>query len=85
MGLDIVEMVMAVEEEFRVSLPDAELAAAPTVGQFHALVARHLQLTDPAALERLWEQLLEVIERETAVERRRLVPEAHFVRDLGLG
>ena len=33
----------------------------------------------------VWERYLDVIERETAVRRERLVPEADFVKDLELG
>ena len=85
MGLDIVEMVMAVEAEFNVALPDDELRVARSVGEFHALVAKHLGITEPTAREALWPRLLDVIERETAVKRRRLIPSARFVADLGLG
>jgi hypothetical protein len=84
MGLDIVELVMEVEEEFGVDLPNAELNFMETVGQLHELVVRHHGITEPAAREQIWTRLLDVIERETGVARKRLVPSARFVLDLGL-
>jgi len=38
MGLDIVEMVMATEEEFSIELPDEELEKIRTVGELYELV-----------------------------------------------
>lgn len=42
MGLDSVEMVMEVEDEFGVSLPDAECEKVRTVRDLVQLIARHL-------------------------------------------
>lgn len=45
MGLDIVELVMAVEERFDIELPDDEVAGIATVGELHAFVCRKLGVT----------------------------------------
>jgi acyl carrier protein len=79
MGLDVVEMVMAVEAEFDLDIPDADAGRLATVGDLYWYVREHAAVT-----EDLWGRLLDVIERETAVKRERLHPEARFTRDLGL-
>ncbi|MBI3946038.1 MAG: hypothetical protein HY321_08980 [Armatimonadetes bacterium] len=48
-GLAIVELVMAVEEEFAIELPDEELVEAKTVGHLYHLVLRKLELASVAA------------------------------------
>ena len=90
MGLDLVEMVMALEEEFDVSLPDHDLARMHTVGQLYQYINNVLGGPfDNAASSPysgpVWERYLDVIERETAVRRERLRPEADFVKNLRLG
>jgi acyl carrier protein len=47
MGLDIVEYVMAVEQEFEIVFDDADLERTATVGQFHELVLREIRRKCP--------------------------------------
>jgi hypothetical protein len=49
MGLDTVELVMRIEEEFSIDLPDWELSSVRTVGDLYALVLSNLDTT-PACL-----------------------------------
>jgi hypothetical protein len=88
MGLDIVEMVMALESAFQVRLPDEELARIRTVGELYDCLVRQLG-SDGATQSGLyegavWARYLDVIERDTGADRRRLKPGASFVYDLGL-
>ena len=85
MGLDTVELIMAVEAEFGLDIPNAEASRLATVGDIYRYVAAWLgeaPAEPPAGA--LWERVCHVIERDTGVARRRLRPEAHIVRDLGL-
>ena len=89
MGLDIVEMVMALESAFHVRLPEEELTRIRTVGELHDCVARQLGAGEGTTRSGLyqgeaWERYLDVIERETGADRHRLKPSASFVDDLGL-
>jgi len=88
MGLDLVEMVMDVETEFAVKLPDAELATARTVGSFYGVLVAHLPLAERplSAVPKgpTWEKMLDVIARSTGIEREALRPDADFYRDLRL-
>jgi hypothetical protein len=46
-GLDIVEFVIATEQEFEIAFDDAELSRIRTVGEFHEIVLRELRLKPP--------------------------------------
>jgi acyl carrier protein len=41
-SLDLIEMIMVCEKEFRVLIPDREWMTIKTVGELYALVKRHL-------------------------------------------
>ena len=89
MGLDIVELVMALEEEFGLQLPDAELKRTRMVGELYDYIGRQLApeliMPDGGPYEgALWQRYLDVIEKDTGVDRDRLRPSASFVRDLDL-
>jgi hypothetical protein len=89
MGLDIVEMVIELEKEFAIDLPDGELRLAETVGDLFALVATRSGLAASASEISYegpeWKRYLDVIERDMGLDRSRLLPSARFIRDLGLG
>ena len=87
MGLDIVEMVIELEREFGIELPDAELRRTETVGQLFTLVTTRSGVPTEATTYSgpAWDRYLDVIERETGLERSCLQPPARFIRDLGLG
>jgi acyl carrier protein len=82
MGLDTVELIMAIEEAFDFKIPNHDAEKLSTVGSIYAYVREHA----PGAASRtdLWEAVLDLIQEQTAVERARLVPDAHIVRDLGI-
>ncbi|HEY7120338.1 MAG TPA: acyl carrier protein [Tepidisphaeraceae bacterium] len=43
MGLDTVELVMEIEDEFKIQMPDADAQLIQTVGQLHAYVCHRLR------------------------------------------
>jgi hypothetical protein len=89
MGLDVVEMVIALENEFGVTLPDAELRAADTVDALFELISTQSGQIAVDQRQRFreanWERYLDVVERETGARRADLLPRTRFIRDLGLG
>ena len=88
MGLDIAEMVMALERAFQVRLPEEELARIRTVGELYDCLVRQLGTVGAPQSGlyegAVWERYLDVIETDTGADRRRLKPSASFVYDLGL-
>ena len=85
MGLDTVELVMAVEEHFHIEVPDAAASKIGTVGELHTFVhdeLRRLGRTNLGYTE-IYDQLREIICRQLGVHPRKVVLEAHIVKDLG--
>jgi hypothetical protein len=90
MGLDLVEMVMELEKEFELDMPDEDLRPMRTVGDLYVYVERRLadagRITATGRCEgELWSRYVAIVERETGVPQVRLRPEAEFYRDLGVG
>jgi acyl carrier protein len=86
MGLEIVELVLAVEERFGIEVDDIDAEKVETVGQLHSLVLKRMQRTTataPSATE-AWTTLCDLIEERTGVPRSKIKPEARLVDDLGL-
>ena len=85
MGLDTVELVMAVEEEFDLQIPDAVAAKMFTVGDLHTFLASELKRLGRNDWDeiRIFERLREITSRQLGVKPEAVVPEARFVDDLG--
>ncbi len=83
--MDTVELVMAIEDEFRITIPNAIAPTLVRLGDLHAFVVQtlreHGDTADPAAT---WERLKRVVMAETATRAEYVVSEAHIVYDLGL-
>jgi acyl carrier protein len=85
-GLDTVELVMAIEEEFDLEISNESAATIVTVGDMHAfLIAELAKLGRPHADEKLiYSKMRDIISRQIGVEPEEVVPEARFVEDLRL-
>jgi acyl carrier protein len=85
MGLDTVELVMAVEEEFDLEIPDATAEKIFTVGDLHTFVVAELQRRGRTDIDsaRVYEQLRELVCSQLGVKPELVVPGARFVKDLG--
>ncbi|MCU0981263.1 MAG: hypothetical protein MUF25_19095 [Pirellulaceae bacterium] len=85
MGLDAVEFVLEIEEEFRISIPDDGLMVIRTLGQFHDYLletcAGRRRTDGPvrAAFYRLRRALIDVL----GVERRAVRPSTRLLTVLG--
>ena len=86
MGLDVVELVMDLEREFAVELPEERLNSVRTVGGLYSLVAEMVGeawTIPPAASDVNWQRFVARIVRDLGVERGRVTWQAEFRRDLG--
>jgi acyl carrier protein len=84
MGLDTVELALAVEEKFQISIPDRATEKLLPVGAMHSFVVSELgrlgrPVTDSALI---FEQLKEVIVRQLGVKPSEVTLDASFVEDL---
>jgi len=84
MGLDTVELVMAVEKEFGIDISDSGAGRIFTVGELHTFVISELgRVGRPLESGDAYEQLRALISYHLGVRPEVVVPEARFVKDLG--
>jgi hypothetical protein len=86
MGLDTVELVMEVEEEFGITIPDEDAEKISTVGQLYAYVLERLSFfaTTPCLSGALFYRLRRVLIRLHHVDRSGVRPAARIDELVGL-
>jgi acyl carrier protein len=86
MGLDIVELVLAVEERFGIEVLDIDAEKVETVGELQELILKRMQRTTeaPPAASEVWSVLQEILVEEFGIPPGKVKPEARLVADLGL-
>ena len=86
MGLDAVELVLAVERVFDIEIPDEKAGKIVTVGELHEFVFAELSRLERPNLNRdiIYDLLRNVICFQLGVKPERVVPSARFVQDLGI-
>lgn len=89
MGLDSVELVMAIEDEFNLKIPDEKAAKLDTVGKLYQYVIENYH-ENPNALRNVnfetevWEKVKKVIVYQLGVKPEQVTKQANFVYDLGM-
>ncbi len=89
MGLESVELVMAIEEEFDISIPDEEAGNLDTVGKLYQYILDILYLKQSGSSGEVdesdvWERTREVIVSQLGVDLEEVTEDASFVADLGI-
>ena len=83
--MDTVELVMAVEDEFKVVIPNEVAPRLARLRDLHAFVVHALGADgDRVDAEEVWNRLKRLIVDFAAVPEEQVVPDAHVVYDLGL-
>jgi hypothetical protein len=83
MGLDTVELVMAIEEEFGIEIPNADAPTLAVLGDMHDYVVRALrQRGDTPDQAQVWERLRMVVVEQLGVRPDEVRRTAHIVYDL---
>jgi len=83
MGLDTVELVMAVEEEFEIEIPNAAAMRLVSVGGMHDYIMETLQSRGASTNEaEVWKRLQAIVVFQLGVRPEEVTREAEFVRDL---
>jgi acyl carrier protein len=84
MGLDTVELLMAIEEEFGIDVPNEDAATLETAGDISLCVLKLLEAKgaqpSPGAT---WERVRSIITYQLGVKLEEVTPEARIVHDLG--
>jgi hypothetical protein len=86
MGLDTVELVQSIENEFQITIPDDVAPSLGTLGELHAFIVASLQTKTNTAVDSddAWKRLKQIFIDQFAFRESLLVPSAHIVHDLGL-
>jgi hypothetical protein len=93
MGLDSVELIMEIEDEFGIEIPDEDVQDILTLGDLHRLLFNHVSRNLGASISALqggtlekdvWKRLERLLITEWAIEKERIKPSAEIVRDLGM-
>jgi hypothetical protein len=89
MGMDIVELFLAVEPRFGVDIPDGEAETMRTVGMLHDwLVEKRPDFCAPpkgeSTPDEIWLIILELTEQQASVKRSSIQPESRWVEDFGM-
>jgi hypothetical protein len=78
MGLDGVEIILRVEEEFAISLEDDELFTTKTVGELYALVLSKLETTPSCLSSKAFYVTRKVLTEVLHVSKRSMRPSTHL-------
>lgn len=83
MGLDSIQLILAVEEEFGIRVQDEEASKMITVGDLFAHILSQCE-SEGKALDRAiaWTRYVSVVVEELGVPESLVIPEAEFVGDL---
>ena len=89
MSLDTVELILAIEENFGLDIPNEQAAIIETAGQLSAYVQSRLELAcgkpfDDAEAEAHWERVKAIIVEHSGVNPDIVLRGSHIVLDLGI-
>ena len=83
MGLDTVELVMAIEEEFSIEIPNEDAERLGVLGDLQEYIVRALQQRGETPAEsQVWQRLSAVVVTQLGVRPEEVTRSAHVVRDL---
>ena len=86
MGLDTVELVMTVEEEFALQISDADAAKMERVGDMHTFILKTLRERGESVNDaQVWTRLCEIVVEQLGVRPDEVTPTARFIKDLKAG
>ncbi len=86
MGLDTVELVLAVEEHFAIEISDVDSVTLATCGALSDYVERQLRARgDLRPAEVVWTETKQIIVEQLGVKPDEVTRAARFYEDLGAG
>jgi acyl carrier protein len=88
MGLDAIEILMEVEKDFGVRIPDGESETLHTMGRLRDSIVAHLLSDNDRLQSRLsalvFHHLQTIVAGQMGLKKSRIKPESNFVEDLGV-
>ncbi len=85
MGMDTVELVMDIKDEFRIGIPDEVASTLESVGDLHECVLSKLRERGEQPNEaQIWNRLCHLLVVNFGISPEKITRSAKVVRDLGL-
>lgn len=84
MGLDAVEIVMRVEEEFEISISDEDAATIRTPRQLIDYLIARRELAGKRSRDAVAESIWQILEGELGIRRTNFTEDSRFVEDMGM-
>ena len=84
MGLDIVELILTIEEEFDIELPDAEMERAQTPRDIADYIYQKYQAYDKNKTHQsILNKVIEISIEQLNLSPDKITPDSRYVQDLG--
>ena len=84
MGLDSVELIMAIEAEFGIDIPAESAPQLAVLGQMQAFIVRELRHRGKSPDDSVvWERLRNMVVEQLGVKPEEVTRSAHLFKDLG--
>jgi acyl carrier protein len=85
-GLDTVELILAIEDAFEIGIPNEAAGHLVTVGDVHRFVVATLRRRDGPAVDEnaIYAKVHRVICEQSGARPERVHPDTRFVEDLGM-
>jgi len=85
MGLDTVELVLQIEDEYGISISIEEASEILTVGDLVILIEKHTgDIGQPILFEAIFERVVSFLVEDYDVKKELITPSSEIVKDLGL-
>ena len=85
MGLELVEMVLRVEDEFDISMSDEDAAKITTPRQLIEYLMARPELAGKRSRDAVAESVWQIVEGEIGVDRKDFTEDSRFTYDMGAG
>ena len=85
MGLELVEMVIRIEEEFDIRISDEDAVRLTTPGRLIDYLMERPELTGKRSREAVGESVWQRGEQDIGIDRRNLTEDSRFIEDMGAG
>lgn len=83
MGLDTIELIVAIEDKFEITIPNADAPKLAVLGDMHKYIVQALRRRDQTPDEaQVWESLKLIVVDLLAVRPDEVTRSAHIIHDL---
>ena len=85
MGLELVEMVIRIEEEFDIRISDEDAVRLTTPGQLIDYLMARPELSGKRSRDAIAESVWQRAEQEIGIDRKDFTEDSRFIEDMGAG